>query len=94
MNKITQEQVRNGYRSGVVQLTVDPNMESGTVCRIGEHWFYFGGMTAEEESPEEYRKHVPEEDILQEIMSVLDGFEKDEPDEYLYYYCILQEAGC
>ena len=30
MNKITQEQVRNGYRSGVVQLTVDPNMESGT----------------------------------------------------------------
>lgn len=94
MKEITLKQVENGFKSGVVRLTTGP-MENGTVCQIGEHWFYFGGMTAEEESPDEYRRNVPEEDIIQEIFDTLESFRKsDFTDEYLYYYYILTEAGC
>ena len=94
MKEITLKQVENGFRSGVVRLTTGP-MEEGTVWQIGEHWFYFGGMTAEEESPDEYRRNVPEEDIIREIFDTLESIRKsDFTDEYLYYYYSLAEAGC
>lgn len=94
MKEITLKQVENGFKSGVVRLTTGP-MEDGTVYQIGEHWFYFGGMTAEEMSPDEYRRNVPEEDIIQEIFDTLESFRKSGfTDEYMYYYYILDEAGC
>ena len=74
---------------------VDPNAESGTVCQIGDNWFYFGGLTAEELSPEEYIKNVPEADIVREIYEVLEDFRKSESDlsdEYQYYDAVLSEA--
>lgn len=89
--KITKDEIKNGLHKGVITLDVDPNMESGTVCRIGDNWFYFGGLTAEEMSPEEYRKNVPEEDIVNEIFDTLDAFQKDRYflGEYEYYASLL-----
>ena len=50
--------VRRGTHTGVVQFVTDPNMGYGTVCKIGDYWFYFGGgITAEELEPDEYVKH-------------------------------------
>ena len=43
---ITKEDIANGITDGIVRFIVDPNMEEGTVCEIGENWFYFGGQTA------------------------------------------------
>lgn len=88
-------QIRRGIASGVVRFIVDPNLESGTVCAIGDYWFYFGGETAEHESPKEYLKHVPIEDVVGEIISVLNEFLLDEDtfgDEYKYYEAVLKEA--
>ena len=52
--------VRRGTHTGVVQFVTDPNMGYGTVCKIGDYWFYFGGgITAEELEPDEYVKHFP-----------------------------------
>lgn len=71
-------------------------MGSGTVCSIGDNWFYFGGLTAEELSPEEYLKEVPKQDIVDEIFTVLEDFKKYEAefgDEYRYYDAVLAEAG-
>lgn len=84
--------VRSGLANGLVRLITDPNMERGTVCSIGELWFYFGGLTAEEMSPEEYRKNIPIEDISREIVETLEDFANDESfaEEYSYYIGILK----
>lgn len=84
--------VRSGLANGLVRLITDPNMERGTVCSIGELWFYFGGLTAEEMSPEEYRKNIPIEDISREIVETLEDFANDESfaEEYSYYLSILK----
>ncbi len=88
---ITKQLIKNGIRAKLIQFVVDPNMESGTVCQIGDNWFYFGGLTAEELNPEEYLSCVPEDDIVSEIFDTLDDFRKDEEfkDEYEYYEAVL-----
>ena len=92
---ITRDDIIRGFKCGKVKLIVDPNMDSGTVCQIGQgdisNWFYFGGLTAEELGPEEYSKKVPMDDIVDEIMTVLRDFseEPDFQDEYHLYDIIL-----
>lgn len=39
---ITKEKIKSGIRDGIIKFVVDPNAESGTVCQIGDWWFYFG----------------------------------------------------
>ena len=88
---ITKNEIKNGLRKGFIKLITDPNMESGTVCQIEDNWFYFGGPTAEDMTPEEYRKNIPEEDIVNEIFDTLDAFRKDRYflGEYEYYASLL-----
>lgn len=97
--RLTEKEILVALRNGRIQLITDPNMKSGTVCQIGEHWLYFGGQTAEEMTPEAYRRCVPEEDIANEIKGALDSFlsycsEYSEcVDEYLYYLYYLRETA-
>ena len=88
---ITKDTIRNGMRKHVISFVVDPNMEHGTVCKVGDLWFYFGGLTAEELNPDEYLANVPEEDIVREIFDTLKDFQKHSElrDEYDYYSAIL-----
>ena len=87
---ITKEVIELGFAMGVINLVVDPNMESGTVCQIGDNWFYFGGHTAEDESPEQYIAHVPFEDIVNEVFTTLEAFREDcNSEEYEYYETLL-----
>ena len=88
---ITKELLKESYNAGIVKLVEDPNGH-GTVCRIGQYWFYFGGLTAEENSPEAYIRDVPEEDILREIWETLNEFAQDFPTEYQYYESFLNEC--
>ena len=89
---ITKKLVAQAYRQGKITLKIDPNMESVTVAAIGDNWFYFGGITADEMSPEEYKNNVPENDIINEIWDVLDEFRTENPDEYAYYESVLLES--
>ena len=50
---ITEDMVREGIRNGSVRFVRDPNMDHGTVCQIGDNWFYFGHLKAEELDPDE-----------------------------------------
>lgn len=88
---ITKKKIEDGIREGLVTFEVDPNMECGTVCRIGDWWFYFGGLSAEEMNPSEYIACTPQEDIVREIFDTLDDFRNDEElrDEYDYYDHVL-----
>ena len=93
-NIITKEMIKEGLNKNIVLLIVDPNMGDGTVCSIGEYWFYFGGLTAEENNPEEYAKSIPRETIIDEIYDTLEDFRQDPDtfsDEYQYYYWYLKE---
>ena len=100
---ITKSMLRKGYNDGLVRLIVVPSSPDGkgTVAQIGardkENYFFFGGVTAEDMTPDEYKKNVPQEDILNEIMSVLDDFHETDSfqEEYDLYYSVLnagQEA--
>ena len=89
---ITKEMISRAWRQGKITLKTDPFRKTGTVAAIGGDWFYFGGITADEMSPEEYRKHVPEEYIIREIREVLDNFRTQAPDVYAYCESVLLES--
>lgn len=94
MNRITPGLIKQGIKQGLVRFIKDPNAESGTVCAIGEHWFYFGGQTAEELAPETYLEAVGIHDTIQEIVETLDDFKAaggSMADEYAYYDHFLRE---
>lgn len=90
---ITREMIRSGIKAKLIEFVIDPNMEHGTVCRIGDSWFYFGGQTAEEMNPEEFTANVPVDDIADEVFQVLEEFRNDSDgefiDEYNYYDAVL-----
>ncbi len=90
---ITIKQIERGIQNGVIRFISDPNMGYGTVCEIGEYWFYFGGESAEEEEPEDYVKNVPLDDLCREIFETLNDFQQDEThaEEYEYYATILSK---
>ena len=90
---ISIDMLTRGYDDGLVRI-IDSPLGDGAVCSIGENWFYFGGMTAEEYTAAEYIKVVPKAEILREIFSVLEDFRKeagDFGDEYMYYDSYLSE---
>lgn len=93
---ITLNMIKAGYDAGVVKLIESPHND-GVVCGIGEHWFYFGGLTGEEHhTVQEYKQNVSKEVITKEIFEVLEEFEKSGEaflDEYLYYEAFLRENG-
>ena len=89
---LTEQDILEGLKDGRVKL-VENQYSAGTVCQIGCYWFYFGGQTAEDLTPEEYLQNVPMKDIAQEIAETLSDFRKHENfiDEYLYYFHFLRE---
>lgn len=90
---ITKSMIEDGLRDNTIKLIVDPNMRVGTVCQIGDGWFYFGGHTAEELEPDDYRAVVPIDDIVSEIYDVLESFRENSffEEEYTYYVSVLTE---
>lgn len=94
---ITRENVSAGIDAGIIRFAIDPNMESGTVCQIGDCWFYFGGHTAEGMNPEEYLRVVAKCELVQEVYETLDSFREsgeELEDEYRYYDAYLAERLC
>lgn len=93
---ITKKQIAQGLMSGIVRLDIDPNMGSGIVARIGENWFYFGGLTAEEyDDVDLYMAEIPFDTIVDEIYDVLHEWQtldqEEFRDEAAYYEAFLAE---
>lgn len=87
----TAKEIQKGIEKGLVQFVWCPD-DSCTVCKIGEYWFYFGGLTAEELMPEEWVVNVPIEDSAAEIADTLNdmAFHDEFIDECNYYKAILK----
>lgn len=90
---ITREQIEAGIQRKIVRFIVDPNMEHGTVCEIGEHWFYFGGETAEEENPDEFLRNADMGEVIDSIAETLLDIKKVDDYEYGYYQAVLKEEA-
>ncbi len=96
---ITKEKIRKGISQGIIRFITEPGnveagIKTGTVCAIGEHWFYFGGQTAEDETPDEFLKNADIEDVINDVFTVLEDFRTHESifgHEYGYYDAILDE---
>ena len=93
---ISKKQIAQGLMSGVIQLAVNPMMKNGIVSRIGEHWFFFGGITAEGYSNvDAYKMDIPFDTIVDEIYDVLHewqtGDQEEFRDEAAYYEAVLAE---
>lgn len=88
---ITKEKIYLGLKDNLVSFCIDPNIGAGTVCKIGDYWFYFGGATAEEMDPDEYLNNVPMADIVDEVFDALEEFREDPYliAEYDYYDGVL-----
>lgn len=88
---ITKYMITEGIRNQVIQFVQDPNMELGTVCQIGDGWFYFGGMTAEGLEPSEYLSVVSLDSVVDDICNALESFRTNRTfrDEYDYYESVL-----
>lgn len=97
-NRITPEMISKGIELGFVQFIKDPNADHGTVCLIGNYWFYFGGLTGEENDPEDFINCTLMSDNINSIIDTLDDFRKQDEtkDEYAYYLAYLNEHlyGC
>ena len=89
---ITTADVRHGIKAGVIRFITSPNDGIGTVCAIGDYWFYFGGYTAEEIEPEDYLDTVGIFDTAREIKDALEGIKLVYLDEYNYYCACINEA--
>lgn len=98
---ISKEMIRRGIHTGAIQF-IDATGEFGcfgTVCKIGDGAFYFGGETAEEESAAEYLLNSRMDDVINEIFDTLESFRVDAKDsefeenpEYEYYEELLREV--
>ena len=89
---ITKEMIRDGLNEHLIRLVPDPNGCDGTVCKIEDGWFYFGGREAADMTPEQYSVSVSKEKIINEIFETLEDFRKDADyfeDEYEYYESVL-----
>ena len=84
---LSKDTIKKAINDGIITFVADPTAESGTVCKIGNNWFYFGGQTAEQYNPNDYLKYADIDDIVNNIHEVLDEFSRLDMfhDEYLYY---------
>lgn len=91
---ITQKMIRTGIANGTIMFAPDPNANnSGTVCKIGEYWFYFGGHLAEQLDPSDFLEVTRMRDNITDIFNVLESFKTDSPTEYAYYEAVLNEQN-
>lgn len=94
-DKITKKMIQDGIKRGIVQIVKNPLQAHGSVCQIGEHWFYFGGYTADDEDPEEFLANSFTDSTIDDIYDAVEGFNDSDDesmyDEYCYYLCYLKE---
>lgn len=68
---ITKEMLKSGIKAKLVTFAEDPNADHGTVCRIGDGWFYFGGTEAEMYSPRSIQRMFRRKELLTKSLMFL-----------------------
>ena len=88
-----------GYDKGVIRFIIEPGCKRGTVCQIGDNWFYFSDI-AESYTPNEMVVYEGLRRMIEMVYKALNtvgelaAMDEADPDEYAYYEAVLTEAGC
>ena len=91
---ITEEMVAEAYKKGIVRIDEAEKFLGDGICAVIENnWFYFAGPAGENISPDDYKKAIPEKDIVHEIYDALCGIKDLDEDEYEYYRLVFKENG-
>ena len=80
---ITREMIARAYGLGMIELVPDESSYD-ILCRIGALTFYFGVGVTEGLTVEDYKRAVPQYDIVSDIYGVLDGFMSTRLSAYQY----------
>lgn len=88
LKPITADDIKRGLFMGVVRLR---DGYGDTVCCIGcpDEFFYFGGVEAEGISAWQYMNEHSFDEIIDDIVSTLEDFREELPDEWKYYRYVL-----
>lgn len=84
---ITREMVEQAYEEDIIKLIDSPN-DDGTVCEIGDHWFYFDMIHGEDFFSVSYKENFTTGYILDRIYDALESMRlcpDDYSSEYAYY---------
>lgn len=82
------ELVRDGLKHNIVNVVTKFDC---SCCQIGDIWFYTFGSEYENLSVEEIYKTFTLNEIIDFIVSTIEDFGNDDPDEYRYYVAYLVE---
>lgn len=86
--------IEDGIKYHLIRFINDPSVGSGTVCAIGDNWFYFGGELVENINSNELFDFFTENEIVDFVFNVFESLCKSENeeaiDEYQYYYSYLR----
>ena len=90
---IYNESAKHAYDIGKLRFILSPNDLKETVCKIGDNWFYFGGMDAENRSPSEYLSKVGFNKAIDEVCDYLNYHHKKmDHEEFDYYAAVIDES--
>ena len=90
--RVTLSDFVNGFNKGVVKFVECPDGFDDVVCRIGDGWFYFAGMSGEMRTPAEFIEEVGIESVLTMAYWYMENELKEiDADEVTYYEAVLME---
>lgn len=84
---ITANDVKRGFLVGKVRLEDDG--EQCVFCSIGDDGLYFGGLTAEDKTTWQYVNDMDFDEIINDIVTELEGYRASFPDVWLYFRNVL-----
>lgn len=91
---ITKKMIELAYEEGIIELI---NTSGGVACQIGNNFFFFGGTAAEEMNAAEFQLAIPEDVIIDDILTTLNSFNTSlypvNREEYMYYEQYLNGKG-
>lgn len=91
-NFITFGALKSAYEQKIVKIAPDENYGTDElVVYIGENSFFFNDATSGK-SLKAYRASVSDDEILEQVMSALDGIYDIDKDEYFYYSSVVTNA--
>lgn len=91
---ITKNMVRVGIKENLIRFVSNPDSVTGTVCEIGDEWFYFGNAETEKKTPTEYLAGTTSDEIVVDVFQTLNDMREQEAlsDDYAYYESVIRDG--
>lgn len=93
-SRISKEMISDAIDHHLIRFINDPSVGTGTVCAIGDNWFYFGGDAVENINAAELFQFFSKEKIVDILFQIFDDMiktnDEESIDDYRYYYSFIR----